>query len=471
MLPLPLPLPPTKKGEGRFEATRRPRRRQEQEQRLLRPRGGRRTRRSNNGRPPPARQEFFLAVVVLLCWTLVLWGSTSAAAAAAAAAAAPDKNEDREGHGGGGGRARHDTQSYYMLLGVSGTLQEGFPLRHRLDYNATGDDDDGDSEPSLVPAIFIGKALVRGFKAYLDVKDVGWREHVPMSEKGNDENNDNARPPSPPPQVPNAVVVATGCREHANLYHVYAVDVRQVSHILGDEPRFLGISSDAGLVDLAAAEDSVDGSLDGIRVPAATDASVRRLARQLSRKKEAHEEESSEFAAPAIVDLDVDAVAIPLVIGVHYHSPSYVESPVAYTLPDGTAVTSYAESLAKWAGVNPDDLVGRTKVADGDDARDGRACVDGDGSGSGQGGTCLDPMSRSAEAWDRLHEKTRSVEQQQRRRRMTADAAASTDASSAADHPHPATLPCRERARLGVGPTSHVRLNFPLHIDDLRDFL
>jgi hypothetical protein len=320
----------------------------------------------------------------------------------------------------------------------------------------------------FVPAIFIGKALVRGFKAYLDVKDAGWREHVPMSEKDNGENSDSSFVP-PPPQVPNAVVVATGCHEHANLYHVYAVDSRQVAHVLGDEPRFLGIAPDAGLVDLATVEDS----LDGMRVPAATDASVRRLALQLSRKKDAHEDEISESAAPAIADsdVDVDAVAIPLVIGVHFHSPSYVESPVAYTLPDGTAVTSYAESLATWAGVDPDDLVGRKGATDGDDARDGRACVDGDKSGSGQAGTCLDSLSRSAAAWDRLHETTRSVEQQQRWRRMTADAAASTDASSSAgDHPHPATLPCRERARLGAGPTSHVRLNFPLHVDDLRDF-
>lgn len=66
----------------------------------------------------------------------------------------------------------------FILVGVSGTLQDGFELRNRLDYKGT-------------KARFVGKALVRGYKAYLDIKPKGWREY---------------KSPPLPPQVPNAVV-------------------------------------------------------------------------------------------------------------------------------------------------------------------------------------------------------------------------------------------------------------------------
>lgn len=67
----------------------------------------------------------------------------------------------------------------YVLVGVSGTLQDGFELRDRLDYEGGA------------KARFVGKALVRGYKAYLDVKRQGCREYKAS--------------PSPP-KVPNAVV-------------------------------------------------------------------------------------------------------------------------------------------------------------------------------------------------------------------------------------------------------------------------
>ena len=63
----------------------------------------------------------------------------------------------------------------FALIGVSGTLQDGFELRDRLDYHPPC----ADSEPSCddtIPAKFVGKALVRGYKAYLDIKPKGWRE-------------------------------------------------------------------------------------------------------------------------------------------------------------------------------------------------------------------------------------------------------------------------------------------------------
>ena len=49
------------------------------------------------------------------------------------------------------------------ILAVSGTLQEGFPLRKNLD--APGK-----------PAVHLGSGLVRGVRSYLDVKERGCRE-------------------------------------------------------------------------------------------------------------------------------------------------------------------------------------------------------------------------------------------------------------------------------------------------------
>ena len=49
------------------------------------------------------------------------------------------------------------------ILAVSGTLQEGFPLRKNLD--APG-----------APAVHLGSGLVRGVRSYLDVKERGCRE-------------------------------------------------------------------------------------------------------------------------------------------------------------------------------------------------------------------------------------------------------------------------------------------------------
>ena len=54
----------------------------------------------------------------------------------------------------------------YLLVGVSGGLQDGFPERNKMDYG------------NETKAIFIGKALIRGYKAYLDVMEVGYRQYV-----------------------------------------------------------------------------------------------------------------------------------------------------------------------------------------------------------------------------------------------------------------------------------------------------
>jgi hypothetical protein len=63
----------------------------------------------------------------------------------------------------------------YHIIGVSGGLQDGFPDHFKLDYGATSN---FESEPNAVRAIFVGRALVRGCKAYLDVMQEGWRQYT-----------------------------------------------------------------------------------------------------------------------------------------------------------------------------------------------------------------------------------------------------------------------------------------------------
>ena len=200
-----------------------------------------------------------------------------------------------------------DEAQTYSLVGVSGTLQEGFELRHRLDYT-----DNSCHPPRNIPAILVGKALVRGYKAYLDVKPAGWREYQPTTG---------------PPRLPNPVLLPTGCYHDANIYWVYLVAPAQVLSILAGEPRFLSITPDTGLVDLTADE---------------TSDALRRLARHEINKKGC---------------TNKTAFALPLVTGVWFDTTSFVESPVIDTLPDGTRVTTYDASLAEWAGVHLDDLL------------------------------------------------------------------------------------------------------------------
>ncbi|CAN0348577.1 unnamed protein product, partial [Pylaiella littoralis] len=187
----------------------------------------------------------------------------------------------------------------YHLVGVSGGLQDGFAARHCLDYHAGLDDES--------KALLVGNALVKGYKAFLDVKQKGWREYV--EEPGN-------------PLV-NPVVVPSGCAEHANIYAIYAVDSRQVLKALLMEPRFLSMTPDTGLVDLTAEE---------------TSQSVRTLARYQARLEG---------------KTDLDSAAFLIVTGV-WAPGSLVDSPVLYTKENGTQVTDYPRSMAIWAGTTDD---------------------------------------------------------------------------------------------------------------------
>jgi hypothetical protein len=143
----------------------------------------------------------------------------------------------------------------------------------------------------------------------------GWREYT-------------AEPDQP---VINPNVFATGCHEHANEYWVYMVDARQFMSVLNNEPRFLSITPDTGLIDLKAKE---------------TDDAVR------------------DFMTHQIMLLDksdLDHVAIPLVTAVWFNSESHVPSPPIRVHDDGTEIYNFPDSLALWAGVSDAD---RTAVMD-----------------------------------------------------------------------------------------------------------
>ena len=106
------------------------------------------------------------------------------------------------------------------ILAVSGTLQEGFPLRKNLDTPGK-------------PAVHLGSGLVRGVRSYLDVKERGCREF------GN---------------APNPACVVTGRESDGNVYELYLVDGAACLGALLGEPRFLAMAPDAVVLDLEAAE-------------------------------------------------------------------------------------------------------------------------------------------------------------------------------------------------------------------------
>mmetsp|Transcript_62900 Transcript_62900/g.180965 ORF Transcript_62900/g.180965 Transcript_62900/m.180965 type:complete len:354 (-) Transcript_62900:113-1174(-) len=194
----------------------------------------------------------------------------------------------------------------YIIVGVSGGLQAGFPDHKNLDFHAGQEDE--------VQAVFLGRALVRGYKSYLDVMEEDWRQYTP----------------EPGQPLINCNVVPTGCYEHANQYWMYLVDTRQFITILMKEPRFLSIAPDLGLVDLTVPE---------------TSAAVKHIVQhQVSTRPEQKSK------------TNIDYAAFPIVTAAWSNPTSHVESPILYTMEDGTEVTNFAESLATWAGViGPDD--------------------------------------------------------------------------------------------------------------------
>lgn len=201
----------------------------------------------------------------------------------------------------------------YIIVGVSGGLQAGFPDHKNLDYHP-GEEDE-------VQAVFLGRALVRGYKSYLDVMETDWRQYTP----------------EPGQPLINCNVYPSGCYEHANQYWIYLVDIRQFITILMKEPRFLSITPDLGLVDLTVRETS----------PVVKHIAQHEIAKQ--------GKTNSSY------------IGFPIVTAAWFNPSSHVVSPVLYTMDDGTEVTNFAQSLATWAGVISDDSCSAATHHDGEE--------------------------------------------------------------------------------------------------------
>ena len=193
----------------------------------------------------------------------------------------------------------------FVIVAVSGTLEEGFPLRPNLDFLT--EVNEGNPE---VRAIFLGHALVRGVRAFLDIKDSNSREF-------------KATPFNPI----NPALVASGNNNDANISSLYLVDRRQAARALLNEPRYLSMTPDLAKVDIHAAE---------------TDPDVRALILRAIQE------------TPGITNQNQ---ATLLQVISTWKSCHFVPSPVLYTkpAPDGARVTDFPNSLAAFAGV-PDAL-------------------------------------------------------------------------------------------------------------------
>jgi hypothetical protein len=191
----------------------------------------------------------------------------------------------------------------FVIVAVSGTLEEGFPLRPNLDFLT--EVNEGNPE---VRAIFLGHALVRGVRAFLDIKDSNSREF-------------KATPFNPI----NPALVASGNNNDANISSLYLVDRRQAARALLNEPRYLSMTPDLAKVDIHAEE---------------TDPAVRALILQ------AIEE------TPLLEPKNTNQATLLQVIST-WKSCHFVPSPVLYTKPgsDGARVTDFPNSLAAFAGV------------------------------------------------------------------------------------------------------------------------
>jgi hypothetical protein len=192
----------------------------------------------------------------------------------------------------------------FVIVAVSGTLEEGFALRPNLDFTT----EVVEGTPPVF-AIFLGKALVRGVRAFLDIKDPNSREFVPL----------------PAVNPINPGLVASGNDHDANISSIYLVDRRQAARALLREPRLLSMVPDLGKVDIDAEETSPD---------------LRKLLRQAIA-------EDTTILAPK----NQNQVTFLQVIST-WKSCHFVPSPVLYTKPNGVRVTDFPNSLAKFGNTN-----------------------------------------------------------------------------------------------------------------------
>ena len=287
-------------------------------------------------------------------------------------------------------------ENSYLVIGVSGGLQHGFPEHNKLHYS---------SGSVAVNAIYLGRALVRGYRGYLDVMQPSHRQYHEA------------------PARINSNVFATGCEEHANEYWVYAVDTRQAMGILNNEPRFLSITPDTGLVDL-------------------TDASGKYTTPLLKTfmRNEIEKQNKS----------NTNVVAIPLVTAVWFDAASHVPSPIIDTLEDGTSVTNYPQSLAKWAGLD-DALPSQLPVV-------GKDTCAKNGEGNEDETTGYHAKSGpEKEHWDTIRIKIEEAENNRA-------------SEEEAQQYHPGRWECKKKARFGVS-VDMARVNYAFTATDLKKAL
>ncbi|HEX9870561.1 MAG TPA: hypothetical protein VGC99_18600 [Candidatus Tectomicrobia bacterium] len=188
-------------------------------------------------------------------------------------------------------------QGDFVIVAVSGTLEEGFPLRPNLDFI---------SPTERVNAIFLGHALVRGLRAFLDIKDPNSREF--------------REPPALNPVNP--ALLPSGNKFDANISSIYLVDRRQAVRALLNEPRYLSMVPDLAKVDIHAAQ---------------TSPAVRALILQAIQE------------TPLLEPKNTTQATFLQVIST-WKSCHFVPSPVLTVLGDGTRITDFPNSLAAFAG-------------------------------------------------------------------------------------------------------------------------
>jgi hypothetical protein len=116
--------------------------------------------------------------------------------------------------------AREESNNRYIIIGVSGGLQKGFPDHSKLDFFSV--DEEEEEYDNVIRGVFLGRALVRGYKAYLDVMEPTHRQYI---------SSDDQQIQQKQPLI-NSNVIPTGCWKHANEYWMYLVDSRQGKHLL-----------------------------------------------------------------------------------------------------------------------------------------------------------------------------------------------------------------------------------------------
>ena len=230
---------------------------------------------------------------------------------------------------------------------------------------------DGFTSASLdapsAPATFVGCALVRGVKMYIDPKLKGCREYVDPKDgsqrvnpalvcsgasvdRGSIPDRIAVRiprrfagsPPPPPPRRPRRPrrssptsprfvssplpSISPGDDLDANVYECYAVEPSAVLRALRGEPRMLGLTTDTVLVDLDASETSA------------------KLSRLLKRR--AQDEHLANGGTLATVDYDRAAL---LTFVAHRIPRGAVPAEPAYAKDDGTRVFEWTACVGAFA--------------------------------------------------------------------------------------------------------------------------